>query len=343
VGAGGGSIARVDSGGALRVGPESAGADPGPVAYGKGEEITVTDANLVLGRLAPDRLLGGDMTLDMDRVGPVLDALAARAGLEPRALARGVIRVVEASMERAIRVISVERGHDPREFALVCFGGAGGLHAASLADRLGLRQVLVPPATGVFSAWGMALADVTRDASRTWRRREGIPDVFDEMATRLVEGLGAEGFAPEQVILERAVDLRYEGQSYELTVPWSETVAEEFHALHETRFGYRDPDRAVEPVTLRVRAIGPVEAPETTRVSAKAGPADDAVTGRRLVGFADEDLETAVYARERLRPGMTFAGPAVVEEYSSTTLVPPGQRARVDDLGNLVIERGDAR
>ncbi len=343
VGAGGGSIARIDAGGALRVGPESAGADPGPVAYGKGEEMTVTDANLVLGRLAPDRLLGGDMKLDIHRVRPVLHDLAGRTGLEPRALARGVIRVVEASMERAIRVISVERGHDPREFALVCFGGAGGLHAVSLAARLGLSPVIVPTAPGVFSAWGMALADVTRDASRTWREWEGIPGVFAEMSTRLVEGLGAEGFAPEQVILERSVDLRYAGQSYELNVPWGDSVAADFHDLHEIRFGYRDQDRDVEPVTLRVRAIGPVEATESVREPEEPATAATAAAGTRTIGFADSDLIATVYTRERLRPGMAFEGPAVVEEYSSTTLVPLGYRARVDGLANLVIERKDAR
>jgi N-methylhydantoinase A len=343
VGAGGGSIARVDAGGALKVGPESAGADPGPVAYGRGEDLTVTDAHLVLGRLAPDRFLGGEMTLDIDRVHPVLELLARRAGLSPRATALGVLRIVEAGMERAVRVISVERGHDPADFTLVCFGGAGGLHAATLARRLGLRGVLVPPAPGVFSAWGMALADVVKDASRTWRTWDDIPDGFRDIEEGLREDLAAEGFAPGEIRVERTVDLRYEGQSYELGVPWGPDSAERFHALHERRYGYRDSTRVVEPVTLRVAAIGPVSAPPPPTYPEGPADADPARIGRRHVGFDEGDLETLVYDRDALRPGMAAPGPAIVEEYSATTLVPPGHRFRVDALGNLRIEWGADR
>jgi N-methylhydantoinase A len=343
VGAGGGSIARVDAGGALKVGPESAGADPGPVAYGRGDDLTVTDAHLVLGRLAPDRFLGGEMTLDLDRVHPVLERLAGKAGLAPRAAALGVLRIVEAGMERAVRVISVERGHDPAEFTLVCFGGAGGLHAATLARRLGLRGVLVPPAPGVFSAWGMALADVVKDASRTWRTWDGIPDGFADIEARLRADLEAEGFAPEAIRVDRTVDLRYEGQSYELGVPWGPDSAERFHARHETRYGYRDPERPVEPVTLRVTAIGPVEAPPPPSAPEGSADASPAHIDVRRVGFEEGDLDTVVYDRDALAPGMSAPGPAVVEEYSATTLVPPGHGFRVDALGNLRIERGSGR
>jgi N-methylhydantoinase A len=189
----------------------------------------------------------------------------------------------------------------------------------------------------------MALADVVRDASRTWRAWEGAGDALDALARRLVEDLGAEGFAPEDVVLERAVDVRYAGQSYELTVPWGPRVEEDFHALHETRFGYRDPGRPVEPVTLRVRAIGPVPAAGPVRRSGEPRTATDAETGARRVGFEHEDREAVVYDRARLEPGMSLPGPAVIEEYSSTTLVPPGRRARVDDLGNLLLEPGDGR
>jgi N-methylhydantoinase A len=338
VGAGGGSIARIDAGGALRVGPESAGADPGPVAYGVGEEITVTDAHLALGRLAP-ALLGGGMDLDPDRVAVHLERLARAAGLSPRETALGVLRVVEAGMERAVRVISVERGHDPRELTLVCFGGAGGLHAASLADSLGMRGVLVPPAPGTFSAWGMAQADVVKDDSRTWRRWEGVDEAFAELETGLRRDLRAEGFADDAIVLERTLDLRYEGQSYELGVPAGPEARERFHALHRTRYGYRDDARPVEPVTLRVRAVGPVERLE--QAAAAEGPPDPAPAekARRLVGFLEGDLEARIYERDELRPGMAGPGPAVIEEYTATTLVPPGHRFRVDGHGNLRLER----
>ena len=325
VGAGGGSIAFLDAGGALRVGPESAGADPGPIAYGRGDRLTVTDAHVFLGRLPAAGLVDGAVLLDPVRVGDAVRALAAEAGIEPEALALGVLRVAEAAMERAIRVISVERGHDPAAFSLVAFGGAGGLHAASLAARLGMRRVIVPPRPGVFSAWGMALADVVRDASRTWRTWDGVEEAFAAMTAELRAELAREGFAAPAI--ERTADLRYEGQSFELGVPWGDDAVARFHALHETRYGYRDETRAVEPVTLRVRGAGVVlAAEEGGAVEPAPRDAGPARSGERDVGFTEGRRRTAIFRREALEPGMTAPGPAVIEELSATTVVPPGTR-----------------
>lgn len=248
VGAGGGSIARWDAGGALRVGPRSAGASPGPACYGKGDSFTVTDANLLLGRIDPDRFLDGAMRLDVARAARAADNLATIAGVDRGAISQAVTEVANANMERAIRVISVERGYDPREFTLVGFGGAAAQHACDLADRLEMTTVLIPRHAGVLSALGMLAADAVEEASRSALGTD--PEtVLGPLRTELLDGRG------DGVICQESVDLRYRGQSYELTVPWSERA--NFHAIHEKRFGYRHPDRPVEAVTVRVRVATP--------------------------------------------------------------------------------------
>jgi N-methylhydantoinase A/oxoprolinase/acetone carboxylase beta subunit len=251
VGAGGGSIAWVDPAGALRAGPRSAGASPGPVCYGEGEEITVTDANLYLGRIDPERFLSGRMALDVSRAAAHMERFAQRCRVAPRELAEAILAAANANMERAIRRVSIERGRDPREFTLVAFGGAGPLHACELADRLEIRTVLAPRHAGVLSAYGMLTADFLREYSQSAFDRDAEA-VFRGMEAQAREDLASEGF--EQAHLERSVDLRYEGQSYEINVPWDERG--NFDHSHERLYGYAHKGRNVEAVTTRVRAIG---------------------------------------------------------------------------------------
>jgi len=267
VGAGGGSIARIDEGGALKVGPESAGADPGPICYGKGKDITVTDANLYLGRLIPEHFLGGRMSLTGDRVISAFDALAHRMGLEPLEVAEGVLDVANTAMERAIRVISVEKGYDPREFSLFSFGGAGGLHAAFLARLLNIPRVMLPQNPGILSAIGMIMADVVKDYSLTIMQSqdqvtfETLTQEFRDIEEKGIEDLLAEGIARENVLLEEYLDMRYEGQSYEIIVPFDGDYIESFHRLHEKTYGYRNEDKSIEIVNVRFRARGIPEKP----------------------------------------------------------------------------------
>jgi N-methylhydantoinase A len=346
VGAGGGSVAALDAGGALTVGPESAGADPGPVCYGKGERVTVTDANLFLGRLVPERFLGGGMRLDAARADTAMRAMAAEAGLGPVELAEGIVRVANAGMERAIRVISVERGHDPHDFTLLSFGGAGGLHCAELARALGMPRVLCPANAGVLSALGMLLADVVKDYSRTVMlpAAEAGPGrldaLFAPLEKRAGEELAAEGFEGAAVVLERTLDMRYAGQSFELMVPQDGgDPATAFHALHERRYGYARPEGAVELVNLRLRARGVPDKPgfpearELVREVPEAARLDT-----REVVFDGKGREVPVLDREALLPGNELPSPCLLTEYSTTTLVPPFARARVDARGNIVME-----
>ena len=347
VGAGGGSVAWQDAGGALRVGPESAGADPGPACYGRGVLPTVTDAHLVLGRLVPDYFLGGRMPLYPARAEAAIKRLGEGLRLNLRATAEGILRVANANMERAIRVISVERGYDPRQFTLVAFGGAGGMHAIELARALHIPRVLFPPSPGTLSALGLLLAEVVRDYSRTLMRRQGelseeeIETHLQTLLKRGREDLAAEGFRGEEVRLERFLDLRYLGQSYELTIPYPrpslEQVITEFHLAHERRYGYARPEAAVEVVTLRVRAVGTLERPQFR--SQPLGPAEarEARVGQQTVWFG-EWRSVPLYERERLQPGHEVVGPALVVAADATLVLPPQCGGQVDAHGNLVVE-----
>ena len=341
VGAGGGSVAWVDTGGALRVGPRSAGADPGPACYGRGgDEPTVTDAALVCGHLGPETTLGEDLTLDAEAAAAALADLAATADLEgPVAAARGVWRVANAAMTRAVRRVTLERGHDPRSFALVAFGGAGPMHAAGLAGRLDIDTVVIPAASGVCSALGMLAADERRDVSRTHRTRlDGVdPDTVADRYGRLVERALETVSDTEQARVERRADLRYTGQSHELTVSVTngfdpERVAERFHQTHEQRRGYRL-DEPVDLLTLRVTATVPGDPPPLGHTGEHTDPVE-----RRDVSFGGQFHETPVYDR-RPPADASLAGPAVVAGEESTTVVPPGWRATVDDHGTLRIDR----
>jgi N-methylhydantoinase A len=350
VGAGGGSLAWFDTGGALRVGPQSAGADPGPAAYGRGgEQATVTDANVVLGRLVPDRFLGGAMTLDVERAQHVVSQVGARLGTSPAAAALGIARIANANMEAAIRVISVERGHDPRRFSLAPFGGAGPLHACELAAALRIPSVLVPSTPGVLSALGMLAADIVKDYVRTVMvgstdAADIVGPVFDELDARGRTDLRREGLPDERIAIERYLDLRYAGQSYELTVPYAGDIPGAigaFHEAHDRRFGYSDPRERVQVVNVRVKARGAAQRPVIERQAAQHAAVATPRTVRQVV-FAGPAgpvaRETPIYERESLTTGASFDGPAIVTQYDTTTVLPPGWRAWVDDVRSLVLE-----
>ena len=354
VGAGGGSIARVDAGGSLRVGPQSAGAVPGPACYGRSRLPTVTDANLVLGRFGGADLLGGEFKLDEGRAAGALAALAremtAAGGREVSVVeaALGVVRVVNAGMERALRAVSVERGFDPRACTLVTFGGAGGLHAAELALALRVPRVVVPREPGALSAVGCLRADVVRSLSRTLMlevvkggRAGEVERAFRAMEREAAAALGREGFPAARQAHERTVAARYRGQSFELEIPWGggRRLVERFHEAHEARYGYRQSADSVEVVSARLRSaglVGKMKEESPRRTTAARGPV--AAHRAARVHFDGGPREVAVYRREELPAGARLRSPCVVTEYSSTTLVPARARAALDARGNLVIE-----
>src|SRR5215218_9241972 len=339
VSAGGGSIAWADAGGALRVGPHSAGAEPGPAAYGMGgEEPAVTDANLFLGYLRDGAELGGEVVLQRELSEKALKESGEKLDLDAREVALGIVRVANAEMVRALRVISVERGLDPRESGLLAFGGAGGMHACSLAEELGIETILVPRAGGVLSALGLAISDLRHDYVRPYLT--SLEDVdakefegrFEDMEEAATEDLENPGYT-------RRADLRYRGQSFELTVEADslEKLEERFHAAHEQRYGNRMEDEPVELVNLRLIATVPVEKPELDEPEGE----DDGTEGDpRQANFDGEWQEVPVFDRERMGEGSEVSGPAIVEFKESTCVVRPGWRGAVDGVGNLVLERG---
>jgi N-methylhydantoinase A/oxoprolinase/acetone carboxylase beta subunit len=353
VGAGGGSVAWIDSGGVLRVGPRSAGANPGPTCFGTGTELTVTDANLLLGRLDPAYFLGGRMPLDVARTEAIAAEFAARLGLAVHALAAGIVRIANANMERAVRVVSVSRGFDPRDFALLAFGGAGGLHACELADSLEMTTVLVPEHAGVLSALGMLLADVTKDSSASLLRLTehlSPAELSERLATltsRAYQELASEGFGSTDIIMQSSLAMRYKGQAFEIDVPLSDdtistatlqALIADFHVRHQQRYGYSNPSRATEVVQLRLRAIGKTVKPplSTAELSHQALPAPDAV---RATYFAGELFQTPRYHRSQLSPGMHGEGPALIISGESTQLIPPHWGWKIDPVGTLIAHR----
>jgi N-methylhydantoinase A len=337
VGAGGGSLASFDPGGALKVGPQSAGADPGPICYGRGERPTVTDANLLIGRLDADWFLGGEMKLDETRAARYLES--AKGNLNSvESFAEGIVRVADSHMEKALRKISVEQGHDPRDFVLVSFGGAGPLHACALARALQIPRVLVPRMPGALSAYGILVSDTVRDFSRTIMSPPEDASVSEQLD--ILEQFGQKEMQKEGLsgIALRSVDVRYAGQGYELTVDWSHDFVARFHSLHERRYGYADPRRPVEVVNARLRMIAATEhlALEPQEMRNEGGR--QAVIKSKRVYFDGEWLNASVYDRTQLGAGDRLNGPAVVVEYSATTFVPPDCKAYVDEYLNLVIE-----
>jgi N-methylhydantoinase A len=359
VGAGGGSLARLDVGGALRVGPESAGASPGPICYGRGGTgLTVTDANLVLGRLDSERFLGGEFRLGAEAAQrgfqEFLAAQAHHAAFRSvRELATGIVAVSNATMEKALRVISVERGHDPRDFALICYGGTGGLHAADLAHALCLPAVVVPQNPGAFSALGILLSDVVRDVAQSVLlpvpagKESKFHDLFGSLEQRFARldrvarsELRREGFAAERARVERWLDLRYQGQSYELSVPFTKGFRENLHCEHEKAYGYAHRGRPLEIVNLRLRLVIATPKPRLqARKPTTTHDARAALVKTKPVWFGSKAHPTPIYSRERLSPGGRLRGPAVIVEYSSTTVVPPDFACEVDEHLNLILKR----
>jgi len=350
VGAGGGSLARIDAGGALRVGPESAGADPGPICYGKGTQPTVTDANLLLERLRPENFLGGEFRLDVERTQAIFHEWIKGNGLKwsSEELAGAIVRVVNATMEKAIRVVSIEQGYDPRDFALLSFGGAGALHACDLASALSISRVIVPPAPGALSAYGILSSDVVKDYSRTapillcpehFRHIGKQVDAgFDKLKSAATREYAHEGWKG-RVKMECSVDLRYQGQGYELNVPWHNApeLLDGFHATHQRRFGYHHVNKKIELVTLRVRVWLPQQ--EAAIVGTRGTDAAHAATTRAVVYFGTKSASTRIVRRETLDAGYTASGPLIVTEYTATTVVPPEWKLNVDRSGALLISQ----
>jgi N-methylhydantoinase A/oxoprolinase/acetone carboxylase beta subunit len=347
IGAGGGSIAYVDEGGAFRVGPRSAGASPGPAAYGQGgEEPTLTDANVVLGRIDPDRFLGGEMKLDREAATAAVQRLADRLGLGLLEAAEGIVTIANANMSGAIRSRTIQKGHDPRDFALVAFGGAGPMQAAEVAESLGIPEVVVPPYPGITSAMGLLTSDLKYDQMRTVFMTQGAIDVerldadlaaaADELRARLRE----DGVEDDEMDVAAGLDCRYVGQGYELRIPlpegnFAEEALEEFHRLHEQEYGhaFRDP---IEIVNLRVTAYGRRARVEQLPASTNGG---HPLLGEGESVFGRKSYPTRYFERSRLALGEAYPGPAVIFQRDTTTVVPPGWTARADASGSLVLSR----
>jgi len=344
VGAGGGSLARFDAGGALRVGPESAGADPGPICYGKGTQPTVTDANLLLGRLPAKRFLGGGFQLDVDRT-EKLTAVWLRtrkSNLSVMRFAEGVVRIVNANMEKAIRVVSIDKGHDTRDFSLVAFGGAGAMHACELAAALEMPRVIVPAMPGALSALGILMSNVVKDYSRTllWSCDGILPQRDLAAEFRKLEANARKDFHaerwPGQVAFERWLEMRYAGQGFELAVPSNADSLQTFHAEHRRRYGYMLEQNQVEIVNLRLRASIETQRPKTR--PARTIKESAAPIGSKAV-FNGRSMSAMLYERSSMSTGKTYAGPSVIYEYSGTTVVPPGWAATVGKTGNMILEQ----
>jgi len=351
VGAGGGSIARVDAAGGLRVGPESAGADPGPAAYGRGEDATVTDANLILGRLSSLGLLGGTVPLDLERARAAVARLGAALQLSVEQAAWAIIRLANSNMERAVRAVTLQRGYDPRGFTLVPFGGAGPLHGAEMADGLGIAEILVPPHPGVMAALGLTIPDLQRDLHRTVLlpleelSLVQLEEAFEDLESRLTaESEHEELFGPP--VLSRSVDVRYAGQSFHLTVrydPDAQSMRESFRLAHDQRYGYAPASRSAEIVNVRLRAALPrLQQPQVLPPWPDASRGEDR---RRIwfgsgIGIADlRSHDSRVLWRPALAMGTEVEGPAALEQYDSATLVPPGWRAMIDERFNVVLSK----
>ena len=352
IGAGGGSIAWIDPAGALHVGPRSAGAIPGPAGYDRGgRDLTVTDCNLILGRISPEYFLGGEMQLSVERAREAARPLTAKLGLSVEQVARGVIRLANANMVNAIKLVSVRKGHDPREYALAAFGGGGPMHAAALARELRIKRVVIPPAPGVFSAWGMLTTDYRQDFGRTAvvTAAEGalpeIQHIFGELEQDAVAFFHGEGIAAGEVVLERAADMRYRGQEHTVRVPLpgndgtlDETVRR-FSDRHQMAYLFTL-EAPVEIVTFHVAGLVRLATPD---LAAFAPPVDSgqAVKGHRTVDFDEDGIhDTVILRRDRLARDERIDGPAIVEEPAATTVVHPGQSLTADRIGNLVLVQG---
>jgi N-methylhydantoinase A/oxoprolinase/acetone carboxylase beta subunit len=355
VGAGGGSIAYTDRGGSLRIGPQSAGADPGPACYGKGDLPTVTDANLCLGRLDPEFFLDGRMRIYPERSRAAVGILARRIGKSARATALGIVAIANANMEKAIRVISVERGFDPRAFALFSFGGAGGMHAVEMAAHLGMTTVIVPRNAGVLSAFGLLMSDSVKDYTRSLMKPDslvtlaGLESEFQSLERTSLRDMKEDGFAATDVVLERSLDCRYLGQSYEIDVPYrkARTAAraflESFHSRHQKLYSYRHDGRPVEIVNLRVKAVAVTPKIPLAKQPGQKTFDPGAMIRKQPIDYGGAAAEGTVIDRSKLAPDNVVRGPALIIDPESTTFLPPGYVARVDGYSNLIIRRAGRR
>jgi N-methylhydantoinase A len=355
VSAGGGTLARVDRFGQLEVGPQSAGAVPGPACYGRGgAEPTITDCNVVLGYLGADNFLGGKMRLDIEAACRVVETIARPLKLGVADAAEGIVRIIDVKMQEAIKAISTMRGHDLRDFHLLAFGGAGPLHAARIAAELGMAGVVVPLYPGVYAAMGLLMSDVKHDYIRSKMAglaKVGPADigaVFAELESHAMRDLRDEGFAPARIGIERALDLRYAGQGYEITIACDYPLGDgsiaslraRFDETHRQMFGHTAPEEPVEIVSYRLRGVGQVPPVALPKHRSEGRALGDALRETRKARFGGVTLDCPVYQRERLDVGIAFAGPAIVDQLDATTVIPPGMRARVDEYKNILIGGG---
>lgn len=343
IGAGGGSIATVDAGGSLRVGPQSAGANPGPACYGIGNYPTVTDANLVLGRLLPDNFLGGKMHIDLDRANTALEQIGDKLNISGKQAALGVIEVVNAQMERALRVISIERGYDPRDFYLFSFGGSGGLHAIALARNMGIPRVIISKFASTLSAFGMLATNVIKDYVKTVMLPATtdlvvITDLISPLVSSGILELEGEGVNSDQVEIEQSLDMRYKGQSYELNIPFSVDFISMYHHAHNTTYGYSYPDKPIEIVNLRVRAIGKVPQISIIPMNEAVNVSIPEAQKHTIVEFSYGSTLVPVYDFSRFLSGNRLVGPALVVSADTTILIDSNDVLNVDKYQNLIID-----
>ena len=354
IGAGGGSIAWVDAAGALKIGPVSAGADPGPACYGRGgDKPTVTDANVVAGRINPAYFLGGEIPLHVDKARQAIQPIADHFGISVEQAAMGIIRLADANMVNALKLVSVRRGYDPRDFVLIAFGGGGAVHAGALMRELRVKKVIIPTEPAVFSAWGMLMTDLRQDFIRTTIRRtdqlspEQLTRIYAQMEEPALQNLKEQGVSPERVVFQRYADMRYVGQEHTVKVPLPggtitaaqmPEIIERFHQIHEHAYTFRL-ESAVEFVNYHLTAFGTVDKPELKKLDGTAGSIEAARKGQRRVNFDELGFhECPIYERNRLPVGVTLAGPLVIEEPAATTVVFPDQRVTRDEYGFLHIE-----
>ncbi|MFC2948123.1 hydantoinase/oxoprolinase family protein [Virgibacillus sediminis] len=354
IGSGGGSIAWIDAGGALRVGPHSAGADPGPVCYGKGgTEPTVSDANVILGRLNPDSILGGRMKMDVESARKAMkEKIAAPLGITVEEAAEGVLRVINANMVRGIRVISIEKGHDSRNFSLMAFGGAGPLHAVDIAKELGSKEVIIPPSPGIACAMGMLMADVRHDYVQTYSTKlsaldfNKVNEIVDSLAAEAKQDLENEGFAEDDIELEASLDLRYIRQAYEINVPIHDLKVTEsslakatnlFHEIHERVYGFNRKGEELELINVRLIGNGKIKEVSTDREELLTDGKVEKI-GERDIYFNDSFVTTPIYERTSMNSSVSITGPAVIEQLDSTIIIHPDQKVTTDHTGNLIID-----
>jgi N-methylhydantoinase A/oxoprolinase/acetone carboxylase beta subunit len=353
VGAGGGSIAYLDRGGSLRVGPQSAGADPGPACYGRGDLPTVTDANLVLGRLVPEFFLGGKMELFPRRSREVLENLAKKINKSLIETAAGIIEIANANMEKAIRVISIERGFDPRDFALFSFGGAGGMHAVDIASNLKMPRVIVPKNAGVLSSLGLLMADSIKDYSKSILKtsektnQEELENQFKKLIEKSIKSMKEDGFQEDAITIFSFLDLRYQGQSYEITIPYRNKITSnlsfvsDFHKAHRKLYSYHHEQRPVEIVNIRVKAVGTTKKIKLKRLPPKDKNPGRAFMKKQAIHYEGKTWQASVFKRAPLATGNKINGPALIADSESTTFLPFSYKLEVDGFLNLIIQRED--